>query len=136
MLEKVLHHIRNWFVCEMHAGKYTIENGSVELPFLMDGQYFRIVGSILNDGVYQYPAVLVDETFSGEIWALAIPQALLDTVTKIEEWETKNGAAARGPFSSESFGGYSYTKGKDNKTGQDVTWQSEFRSDLNFWRKI
>jgi glycosyltransferase involved in cell wall biosynthesis len=42
------------------------------------------------------------------------------------------------PYSSESFGGYSYSKasGTDNH-GNDVTsWQSKFASRLNHWRKI
>lgn len=35
-------------------GDYTIENGIISLPFLVDGQFFRIVGSKFNDGVYIY----------------------------------------------------------------------------------
>lgn len=33
---------------------YTIENGRITLPFLSENQFFRIVGSKWNDGVYVY----------------------------------------------------------------------------------
>lgn len=33
---------------------YAIENGNISLPFLVAGQFFRIVGSKFNDGVYIY----------------------------------------------------------------------------------
>ena len=76
------------------------------------------------------------ETFTGEIWALAVPGAVIDLAVEIEAWETKNGAVSTGPYQSESFGGYSYTKATDAQTGGAVTWQSAFRSRLNQWRKI
>lgn len=138
MLERVLRHLRNWFIAPggVQRGTFTIADGTLELPFLIPGQHFRIKGSILNDGVYLYPAVLADETFSGEIWPLAIPKALLETVADIEAWQATNGKAADGPYTSESFGGYSYTKATDSKTGGAVTWESAFRGRLNIWRKV
>lgn len=139
MLENVLRHVRNWFLTSdgVHTGVYTIAEGSIALPFLLPGQYFRIVGSVFNDGVYKYPAEgLFDETFNGVVWALAIPKALLDLVAEIEAWQQKNGASAAGPYQSESFGGYSYTRATDAATGGAVTWESAFRSRLNQWRKI
>lgn len=138
MLENVLRHLKNWFCRTIHSGTYTISIGQIDLPFLRSGQYFRIIGSVFNDGVYQYndELTLTDETFTGEIWALAIPRALLDTVEEIEAWEAKNGETVSGPYTSESFGGYSYTKATDAQTGGAVTWQGTFRSRLNIWRKI
>lgn len=138
MLENVLRHLKNWFFREAHSGTYTITGGKLELDFLQTGQYFRVIGSVFNDGVYQYndELTLTDETFTGEVWALAIPKALLDTVAEIEAWEAKNGEVAVGPYNSESFGGYSYTKATDATTGGAVTWQSAFQSRLNVWRKI
>ena len=136
MLEKLLRHLKNWFVVPggIRRGKYTIELGSLELPFLIEGQYFRIVGSILNDGVYQYPASrLKNETFSGEIWPLAIPPDVLELAEEIDGWDEKH---APGPYTSESFGGYSYTRATNGSNGLPVTWQDVFRSRLNPWRKI
>ena len=139
MLEQVLMNIRRWFPVDggIHSGTFTIEDGGITLPFLADGQYFRICGSVFNDGLHQYNVLdLVDETFTGTIWALAIPKAVLELADEIGKWQEKNGEAASSPFSSESFGGYSYSKSTDAETGGAVTWQSAFKQQLSAWRKI
>ena len=139
MLEQVLMNIRNWFTVEggIHSGTFSIKDGGITLPFLADGQYFRIIGSVFNDGLHQYPATdLVDEEFSGVIWALSIPPAVVDLADEIQKWQGKNGEVASSPFSSESFGGYSYSKATDAETGGAVTWQSAFKKQLSAWRKI
>ena len=140
MLEAVLMHLKNWFVvpCGVHEGMYTIENSTLELPFLQDGQYYRICGSVFNDGLHKYGDIedkLQNETFAGTVWALAIPKAVVDMAVKIEEWQTKNGDAVASPFTSESFGGYSYTIATDNDTGNRATWETVFRTQLNPYRK-
>lgn len=144
MLEQVLLYLYgprhyNWPITRngLHFGKFSIENGTVALP-LLNGQYFRIVGSVFNDGVYLYDdeLELIDEEFQGAIWALAIPKPVLNLVKDIEKWNEKNADIASGPYQSESFGGYSYTKATDAATGGAVTWQGAFRSRLNAWRKI
>lgn len=132
MLETVLMYLNNWFVVGRYDDTYTIEDGGITLPFLVDGQYFRIVGSLFNDGVYQYPAELTDETFDGSVWALAIPKALLSTVEEITAWTAKNGDS--GPYTSESFGGYSYSKATNSK-GMAVGWRDVFAAQLAPWKK-
>lgn len=132
MLETVLMYLNNWFVVGRYDDTYTIEDGGITLPFLVDGQYFRIVGSLCNDGVYQYPAELTDETFDGSVWALAIPKALLSTVEEITAWTAKNGDS--GPYTSESFGGYSYSKATNSK-GMAVGWRDVFSAQLAPWKK-
>lgn len=132
MLETVLMYLNNWFVVGRYDDTYTIEDGGITLPFLIDGQYFRIVGSLFNDGVYQYPAELTDETFDGSVWALAIPKALLSTVDEITAWTAKNGDG--GPYTSESFGGYSYSKATNSK-GLAVGWRDVFSAQLAPWKK-
>ena len=139
MLEQVLMNIRRWFPVEggIYSGTFTIKDGGITLPFLADGQYFRICGSVFNDGLHQYNVLdLVDETFNGTIWALAIPKAVIELADEIGKWKEKNGEAASSPFSSESFGGYSYSKATDAETGGAVTWQSAFKQQLSAWRKI
>ena len=139
MLEQVLMHLKNRFLVPggIHEGTYTIEDGGIALPFLANGQYFRICGSVFNDGLHQYPATdLKAETFDGTVWALAVPQAVIDLASEIEAWDKKNGEAASGIYQSESFGGYSYSKATDSATGGAVTWQSAFRSRMNAWRKL
>lgn len=136
MLENVLTHIKNWFAVEIYGRTYTIKDSTMELPFLQNGQYYRICGSVFNDGLHKYGEDnLQNETFTGTVWALAIPEAVVELAAEIEAWQTKNGEAAQSPFSSESFGGYSYSKATDSSTGRSVTWETAFRSRLNPWRK-
>jgi hypothetical protein len=138
VLENVLMHLKNWFLVDIYERTFTIENNTMELPFLQKGQYFRICGSVFNDGLHKYGDSgdqLQDETFIGAVWALSVPKAVVDLAVEIEAWQAKNGEAAQSPFSSESFGGYSYTKATDSTTGRSVTWETAFRSRLNPWRK-
>ena len=139
-LTELCQELRNWFVRDKSFGTSTIENGMIDLPALQNGQYYRIIGSVFNDGVHVYPSTdLTDEVFRGAIWAMAVPPAVIDLSERINEWNTKYGDAVSSPYSSESFGGYSYTKA--GSTGQGSadsvpTWRSTFASELNRWRKI
>lgn len=140
MLEQVLTHIHNWFRVGIYPGTYTIEDGGVTLPFLQDGQYFRIIGSLFNDGLHQYgPSMelLQDETFDGAVWALAVPKAVVELAGEIEAWQKKYGTLIDSPYTSESFGGYSYSKasGAGDSTGSGG-WQSAFQARLNPYRKL
>ena len=133
MLGKVCREVKNWFEIEKVFDTFTIQGGILITPLrtpLKENQYFRIVGSIFNDGVYKNPTdKLTDETFTGAIWRLAIPKDFLDLVDEITTWGAQYGGNS--PFTSESFGGYSYTK----KQGSD-TWQGAFKDKLNKWRKV
>lgn len=137
MLEQVLGELHNWFVREVVEGDFTIADGRLSLPDgpkLLDGQYLRVVGSVFNDGLHQWPVVdLADEEFHGEVWALAVPQEVVDLAGVIDDWDAKN---APGPYVSESFGGYSYTRATNGVTGQAATWRDRFRQELNRWRKV
>ena len=110
---------------------------------IQDNQYFRIIGSVFNDGVYQYTSKLslTDETFSGTIQLMAVPKEFLDLVKEISDWQDKYGkldSASMSPYSSESFGGYSYSKssggGENGISGS--SWKAFFGDRLNRWRKI
>lgn len=143
MLTELCQELRNWFDKERHFGTFVIENGSIDLSEagIQNDQYFRIAGSVFNDGVHQYPAEdLHDEVFDGAVWLMAVPKAVLDLAAEIEAWQAKYGgadSAAMSPFTSESFGGYSYSKGSGSDgSGSSGSWQSAFASRLNQWRKI
>ena len=138
MLTEICAELRNWFVVPngVHVQTYTISGGSIApLDFLQEGQYFRIVGSVFNDGVYQYPATsLTDEVFDGAVWAMAVPLSVIDLAAEIEEYNKSN-AGKTSPYTSESFCGYSYTKATD-ANGAPIGWQKAFASRLNKWRKL
>lgn len=141
MLEELMRECRNWFVAPngVHLGTFTVKDGSITLPFLVYGQYFRIVGSVFNNGVYEYGNVyLQDETFEGAIWALSVPPAFIKLSEEIKSWRDQYENAANSPFQSESFAGYSYTKSSaSGNSGSSVTgWHVMFASRLNKWRKL
>ena len=138
IITEICAELRNWFAVPngVHIQTYTISGGSiVPLDFLQAGQYFRIIGSVFNDGVHQYPASdLTDEVFHGAVWAMAVPPAVIDLATEIEEYN-KSDAGKASPFTSESFGGYAYTKATD-ENGVPIGWQKAFASRLNKWRRL
>ena len=146
MLETVCAHIHNYFCPAENIvrGTWTIEGGSIDLSDLsiLPGQYFRVVGSVFNDGVYKYgeeAEELTDETFTGEIWPMKPPRPFLQTVADIEAWQTKYGATMASPLQSENvIGVYSYTKaagGSEGASSADA-WKDAFKSRLNPWRKL
>lgn len=139
--------LNNWFDRSRHFGRFTIEGGVIDLGSLVssndlrDDQYFRIVGSVFNDGVYKYPASdLKDEVFEGAVWTMAVPPAVMALQRDINDWIGKYGDVVSSPYQSESFGGYSYSKssgGGSADNGTDAgSWQNQFHSRLNRWRKI
>lgn len=132
MIDAICASLRNYFVVEIVDGEYTVTDREITLPFLAAGQFFRVVGSVFCDGVYRYgDALPADETFDGAIWAMAIPPTLEELAAEIEEWKQKNAEVINSPYQSESFGGYSYTKGSDS-----ASWQGVFAKRLNRWRKL
>lgn len=143
MLTELCQELRNWFDLDRKYGTFTISSGALAADFLANGQYYRIIGSVFNDGVHKYgdtSDVLTDEVFDGSVWALGIPKAVIDLAADIAAWQEKYGtagSAALSPFQSESFGGYSYNKGGNGSTNAtSVGWREAFASNLNRWRKI
>ena len=139
MLTELCAELRNYFEVPngRHFGKFEISGGSIApLDFLQEGQYFRIIGSVFNDGVYQYPDTsLTDEVFEGAVWAMAVPPSIIALSAEIKAYNDSE-AGKPSPYASESFGGYSYTKFTDGNGGDGSRWQKAFASRLNKWRKI
>lgn len=141
MIGEICGYLRNYFCKRKYFGEFKIEDGAVSyLGGNMDiqpGQYIRIVGSVLNDGVYQYTGSmeLQDEDFTGAVWSMAVPADLITLAGEIELWKQKNQKAIDSPYTSESYGGYSYTKAT-GADGAAYDWQTHFASRLNRWRKI
>ena len=149
MLTELCQELRNWFERDKYFGTFTIEGGQLaDCSFLQDGQYYRVIGSVFNDGVHKWPDDdLQDESFKGAIWAMAVPPTVIALSDKIDEWQDKYDTvdgANMTPYNSESFGGYSYSKGggssgngnSQNRGNGAPTWQSMFFNELNNWRKI
>ena len=149
MLTELCKEINNWFNYNQpkYFGDFVIEGGELNDNYgLQEGQYYRIIGSIFNDGVHKYgdeTDVLSDEMFNGAVWAMAIPQEVIALAQEISAWKAKYqdlDSPAMSPYNSESFGGYSYSKGSASASSGNIdlsgTWQGAFADRLNHWRKI
>lgn len=151
MLTQICQYLRNWFERDKLLGSFVVENGvltyadGAALP-LIAGQYFRVIGSVLNDGVHKLGDALSDEPeFSGAVWAMAVPPDVAELGAEMSEWQEKYGnasSAAMSPFTSESFGGYSYSKSlsggssSGSGSGGAASVFDVFAGRLAPWRKI
>lgn len=149
MLSELCQELKNWFdrnQPKLH-GDFEISEGKITdetfIEAIQNNQYFRIISSVFNDGVYKYTndLELINEKFNGSIWLMAIPKDVIDLSAEIDAWQAKYNnidSEAMSPFASESFGGYSYTKASGNSESgsSNPSWQSVFASKLNLWRKI
>jgi hypothetical protein len=132
----------NYFVHAMARQDYIIQDNKIYLTEkIQNGQYILIRGSVFNNGVYKIRAVgkdfvavddLVDETFYGVIYSLAIPKQFLDLTNRIESFDKQNKVTNT---SSESFGNYSYSKVTDG-AGNVQTWQGIFKQELIKYKQI
>ena len=149
MLTELCQELRNWFDMRRYFGTFAIRGGRLTDDVMMqNGQYYRIVGSVFNDGVHKYDPdnplreELTDEVFEGAIWTMAVPPAVIVLSDRISEWQEKYAGIdgqLMSPFQSESFGGYSYSKGGGGSavSGSSIpTWKNVFADELNRWRKI
>lgn len=143
-MTEVFQYLRNWFDRNQpkYYGKFQIEDGALVGDYkIATGQYYRIIGSALNDGVYKYGSEkLFDETFDGAIWLMAVPVDVRNLITEISIWQDTYGgvdSANMSPYQSESFGGYSYSKASGGTTSSAVpTWQSVFADRLGRYKKL
>lgn len=146
MMTEVCQYLRNWFEKDKLQGTFTITNEGIAysdgsaLP-IVNGQYFRVVNSALNDGVYKYGEdTLIPEEFEGAVWVMAVPPSVAALVDEISAWQNKYGGVdseAMSPFLSESFNHYSYSKGSAySGSSSDSGWKLAFGSRLSPWRKI
>ncbi|NCC04651.1 MAG: hypothetical protein EOM37_11560 [Proteobacteria bacterium] len=151
MLNEICEHLHNFFdtrdgeFIDRTAGTFTISDGIISplSTSIISGQYIRIVGSLLNDGIYlksTYPGLsadfvsqdLKDEIFTGAIFGLAIPRDLVTLDTEITAYVAANPATG---YISESFGGWSGSRAT-GANGAPISWKSAYAARLNRWRKV
>ena len=136
MLETILSYLHNWFPSKKQRGAFEIVSGALDADFIREGQYYRIIGSVFNDGLHQMGDIddtLTDEAFDGEVWALAVPKIVVSLAERIRDYREKNPETDK---VSESFGGYSYSRGAGADGSASGGWQAAFRSELNRWKKV
>lgn len=138
MIIDLMRETKNYFVVDKEEGTFAISGGAITLQGqYLAGQYIAVSGSILNDGVYKLTnsqgaaAGFVDETFTGNVYALAVPKDFERLSTEIDSFIEQN---PEGAAVSESFGGYSKTRQTGDKGV--VTWQERFAKRINPFRKM
>ena len=150
MLTEICQYLKNWFNRKpdgtdypKYTGDFVIADGEINIDELAEGQYFRIIGSLFNDGVHQYgTGELRDEEFEGEVWSMGVPPEVVAIANDIDAWMQKYGdvdSVAMSPYQSESFDGYSYTKQQGYAStggGMLTSWNAVFSSRLSPWRKL
>ena len=131
MLEQLCAWLRCYFDRDQpkYSRKFTVTDGEIDLSNtdIQAGQYFRIIGSVFNDGVYQHPASgLQDEVFNGVVWLMKVPPAVTDMADRLEEWQAAqaNNSGSFSSFLSESFGGYTYTRALGVDGGNLTAWDA------------
>ena len=142
-LNMICEYLNNWFDKDRYAGDFSIAGGSVSVDALKNGQYYRIIGSVFNEGIHVYPSTdLTDEDFKGEVWSMVIPQDIIDLASDLHSWLATYGSAgseALSPYASESFNGYSYSKsvgGSDASGAGANSWQNAFSYRLIPYRRL
>lgn len=132
--------VNNFFVKEKTSGNFALIPSVAPIP-LLENQFFRIVGSIMNDGVYQNNAeslaTLTAEEFQGEIWSMAVPRDFLALCEEIEAFNSKMNeiASKDNGFTSENFDGYSYSRASSLSPAQQSEWDNLTKR-LNTYRRV
>jgi len=130
MIETVLKEINNYFIKTDGVITSMEIDGFNSINTFFVGQYVKIEGSTLNDGVYKIASkvgskyttleALKVEDAVAYVYGLAIPMAVLDLSTKI--------ASQSVGIKSESLGDYSVT--------YDDGWKNTYRNELAQWRQV
>ena len=151
MLSEICGYLKNYFDRgqQKYYGKFSVVGGEIvpengDSLNIQEGQYYRISGSVFNDGVWKFGTdSLTDETvFSGSIWLMAVPSDLVSLSKEISAWLEKYGvvdSVNMSPYSSESFAGYSYEKSQGYASidgGMLNGWQNIYGERLKRWKKL
>jgi len=132
----IMREINNFFEGDAFPDEasYTIE-ASGKISPSVGGNYVAINGSNCHDGVFPIANGLIDfgesvqrETFKGKVWELHVPIAFKTLCEEIIAFDSKTPVSA---YTSESFGGYSYTR-----NAAADTWQKAYAKRLNPYRRM
>ena len=77
MLTEICQYLKNWFNRGQKKifGEFTIQNNQLNISDIQTGQYYRIIGSVFNDGVHKKGSeALID---------IKCSQSLVDEVIKL-----------------------------------------------------
>lgn len=139
MLEAILNSLHNWFLIPgaARSGTFEVASGTLDVDFLQWDQFFRVEGSVFNDGLHRHPATCMqDEVFCGTVYPMAVPRAVIKLAEEIEAWCENNPETDK---ISESFDGYSYTRASNGQNSSNASvsrWETAFAGRLRPWKKV
>lgn len=143
MIDRIMNECNNHFASTIEYATAIVSDGitGTFAETYITGQYVYLVGTRLNDGVYQVAsatgskititgATLIAEATNDlkVVIGCAVPKAFVDLVTEISTWQTNN--ANKDGLASETISRYSVSY----KNGGG--WSEVFRSKLDAWRCI
>lgn len=137
-VEAVMRYCNNFFEVSYYEGEFRIEDHRLILPDELPADTFIAVqGSLFSDGVHRLDLLhqfSADETFTGRVYILHPPESFLKLCEEVAAYDEKN---PTGAFVSESFGGYSYSRGAGSSaTGTASPWQQAFAISLRPYRRM
>lgn len=166
IIEALCAETHNYHETDKVIGDFTIESGNIELPFLCENQFFRIVGSKFNDGVYIYSqdaftirsstweevlnGNLDWETLKDKKWGDLVERDLVDETFHGAIWPMNMPRAFLELSKEISKYNESEVAKPTANTSESINghysytrssadanqWQNVFRSKLNRWRKV
>lgn len=145
MLTEICAYLHNYFDYERHIGDIVVDSNTItcngEEIVLEEGQHFALFRDRNPLGVFKQGDELKDRTFYGAVWLMDVPDAILSADEWAATWLAKNGGAdadTNSAYSSESFGGYSYSKSNNSsgKAGSSIFDNAQFAKMLSPYRKL
>lgn len=144
MIGEVMQHINNFFIrtSEDTSAVFTASNKKIAMEYsndLIAGQYIKIEGSVLNDGVYKVASILndgitvvesiLDETADITISGLAPSKDFISLVTKIQ---TDVNAGKYSDVSEIKRGDTTIKYGD----GSSASWEDDYKKSLAPYTKL
>lgn len=135
----VMRQINNYFEVGRMDGVFAISGNT--LSPAPPTSWCCIKDSLTHDGVWEIadgnlqrvPDTSTDEQFTGRVWLLRPPADFLSLCEEISAYDDKNPVGA---YTSESFGGYSYTRKGSTGANGSTSWLAVFEERLYPYRHM
>lgn len=143
-MEDIMFKCKNYFYKFKEYGDFKIVGNKLmnTKGTYFQGQYIRILNSVMNNGVYiilevKEDGIILDgdlttEVFNGVVCGLAIPKGFIKIARKIEGFDNANRVTN---ITSESVTGYSHSRAT-NSQGNVMRGYDIFKDDLRPYRKM